>query len=143
MKPGLWLECVCCFLLSIASMDAMAQSKQPYPNATTDRLFRAKTPMAPPPVNTVFADPDFGSSMVRVTDQNTNPKVAGSYFYNSGTETSSWSADGKKFYIVGQNAVDLAFGFDPFDYNENQLQRELWSVTRIALRNWLKNPPGS
>ena len=36
---------------------------------------------------------------------------------------------------------DLSFGFDPFDYDENQLQRELWSITRIALRNWLKNPP--
>ncbi|SIN83524.1 hypothetical protein SAMN05443247_00079 [Bradyrhizobium erythrophlei] len=35
---------------------------------------------------------------------------------------------------------DLAFGFDPSDFNENELQRELWSITRIALRNWLKNP---
>jgi hypothetical protein len=35
---------------------------------------------------------------------------------------------------------DLAFGFDPSDFKENELQRELWSITRIALRNWLKNP---
>jgi hypothetical protein len=36
---------------------------------------------------------------------------------------------------------DLAFGFDPSESNENELQGELWSITRIALRNWLKNPP--
>jgi hypothetical protein len=38
---------------------------------------------------------------------------------------------------------DLAFGFDPWDFNESELHRELWSITRLALRNWLKNPPGS
>jgi hypothetical protein len=35
---------------------------------------------------------------------------------------------------------DLAFGFDPLDWNESELHRELWSITRLALRNWLKNP---
>jgi hypothetical protein len=35
---------------------------------------------------------------------------------------------------------DLAFGFDPSDFNEYDLHRELWSITRLALRNWLKNP---
>jgi len=38
---------------------------------------------------------------------------------------------------------DLAFGFDPSDFNESELHRELSSITGIALRNWLKNPPGS
>jgi hypothetical protein len=36
---------------------------------------------------------------------------------------------------------DLAFGLDPPDFNEAELHRELWSITRLALRNWLKNPP--
>jgi hypothetical protein len=36
---------------------------------------------------------------------------------------------------------DIAFGFDPPDFNEAELHRELWSITRLALRNWLKNPP--
>jgi hypothetical protein len=36
---------------------------------------------------------------------------------------------------------DLAFGLDPSDWNEGELHRELWSITRLALRNWLKNPP--
>jgi hypothetical protein len=32
---------------------------------------------------------------------------------------------------------DLAFGLDPPDWNEAELHRELWSITRLALRNWL------
>jgi hypothetical protein len=36
---------------------------------------------------------------------------------------------------------DLDFGFDPPGWNEDQLHRELWSITHLALRNWLKNPP--
>jgi hypothetical protein len=36
---------------------------------------------------------------------------------------------------------DLAFGFDPLDFNESELQRDLSSITRMAIRNWLKNPP--
>jgi len=37
---------------------------------------------------------------------------------------------------------DLAFGFDPSDFNENELHRECWSITRLALRNWLKKSAG-
>lgn len=33
---------------------------------------------------------------------------------------------------------DIAFGFNPLDFNEAELHRELWSITRLALRNWLK-----
>jgi hypothetical protein len=36
---------------------------------------------------------------------------------------------------------DLAFGWDPPQWNEYDLQNELWGITRIALRNWLRNPP--
>ncbi len=32
------------------------------------------------------------------------------------------------------------FGWDPPGFNELALHRELWAVTRIALRNWLRNP---
>jgi hypothetical protein len=33
---------------------------------------------------------------------------------------------------------ELAFGFSPLEWNQRELHDELWSVTRIALRNWLK-----
>jgi hypothetical protein len=35
----------------------------------------------------------------------------------------------------------LAFGWDPPWWNQSELLWELSSLTRIALRNWLKNPP--
>jgi hypothetical protein len=38
---------------------------------------------------------------------------------------------------------DLAFGWDPPWWNERELHEELWRLTRIALRNWLKNPPAT
>ena len=100
-------------LISLASAAARAQGVQPYPNAYTDRLVHAKTPMAPPAVNTAFQDPDFGALMVRVTDGNTNPKQLNGYFRNPETETNAWSADGRKFFFVGQGKNTLAFGFDP------------------------------
>jgi len=38
---------------------------------------------------------------------------------------------------------DRAFGWDPPWWNERELYNELWGLTRIALRNWLKRPPAS
>jgi hypothetical protein len=34
---------------------------------------------------------------------------------------------------------DLDFGWDPPGWNQRELNEELWSITRIAVRNWLKN----
>jgi len=36
---------------------------------------------------------------------------------------------------------DLDFGWDPPGWNERELHSELWSITRLAMRNWLKKPP--
>jgi hypothetical protein len=68
-----------CLLLPLVPVVVSAQGRQPYPKAITDRLIRLETAMAPPPVNTVFNDPDFGSPMVRVTDQTTGFLQRGSY----------------------------------------------------------------
>lgn len=38
---------------------------------------------------------------------------------------------------------DRDFGWDPPGWNERELYSELWTVTRVALRNWLRNPGGS
>jgi hypothetical protein len=35
---------------------------------------------------------------------------------------------------------DITFGWDPPWLNERELHEELWTVTRIAMRNWLRNP---
>jgi hypothetical protein len=35
---------------------------------------------------------------------------------------------------------DLTLGIDPQMWNEGELHDELWGLTRVALRNWLRNP---
>jgi hypothetical protein len=57
-----------------------------------------ETPMAPPPVNTPFRDPDFGSRMVRATDANTLTGVDGrgsqftatSFMTDASAEANEW-----------------------------------------------------
>lgn len=91
-----------------------AQSRMPYPNAATDQFVHAKTAKAPPPVNRVFHDPDFGSLIVRVTDQSTNSGIKGGFLRTEGSgQRVTWSSDTKKFYIVAEGGQALAFGFDP------------------------------
>ncbi len=36
---------------------------------------------------------------------------------------------------------DRDFGWDPSGEKDLELHRELWTVTRTAVRNWLRNPP--
>jgi hypothetical protein len=35
---------------------------------------------------------------------------------------------------------DTHFGWAPPEHKEEELMNELWGLTRIAIRNWLKNP---
>jgi hypothetical protein len=105
---------LCALIMAMTVAHCAAQSRMPYPNAITDRLVHAKTPMAPPPVNTVFTDRDFGSPMVRVSDETTNPGVSGGYLRTEGSgQRVAWSSDTKKFYIVAEGGQALVFGFDP------------------------------
>ncbi|MGB6477330.1 MAG: hypothetical protein WBF04_25025 [Candidatus Sulfotelmatobacter sp.] len=101
-------------LISIVATNAGAQGIQPYPDAITDWGIHTETWMAPPPVNTVFTDPDFGSAMVRATDRTTNFKNPGSWLRTAASgEANMWSVDTSKFYVIGEGGVDLAFAFDP------------------------------
>jgi hypothetical protein len=109
------------FVLLLA-VGMSAQSPQPYPNAATDRLIRLKTPMPPPPVNLTFTDPDFGSTMVRVTDQNFHFLHPGWFLRTEGSGTANmWSADTSKFYVVGQGGVTFAYSFSPSTMNIGSL----------------------
>lgn len=89
-----------------------AQGIQPYPNALTNRQFYVKTTMTPPAVNAVFADPDLGAMMVRITDENTDLTHPGRYFHNPPQDANVWSADNSKFY-VSSSRNSVAFAFDP------------------------------
>jgi hypothetical protein len=107
------------FLFFSAVILAMAvrlsgQGIQPYPNAVTNRQFYPKTPLTPPPVNTVFTDPDLGALLIRVTDQNTDPKGWNGFLYNPPQDKNEWSVDNSKFFVLsGYDDASLAFAFDP------------------------------
>jgi hypothetical protein len=86
----------------------------PYPSAVTDLTIHLKTPMSPPPVNTVFYDPDFGARMVRVSDETTNLFHLNGYLRTEGSgHSASWSRDTRTFYVMAEGGVPLAFGFNP------------------------------
>ena len=85
--------------------------------------------MAPPPVDTPFRDPDFGSRMVRVTDAGTlaglpgrgNSLVGISFHTDSSGEQNEWSVfdptagvHGEyRFWVVGTDGVSALFSLDP------------------------------
>lgn len=85
-----------------------------------------ETPMAAPPVDTPFQDPDFGSRMVRVTDANTLASYAGGYFIgatyltDSSGETNEWgkfdssigSAGGYRFVVLNGGGGVIPFTLD-------------------------------
>jgi len=99
-----------------------AQGVQPYPNATTDRLIRSETPMAPPSVNVPFVDPDFGSRMIRVTDATSNFRRPGSFLRTEGSGNANvWSADASKFYVVAKGGSVLVYSFNPSTLNVGSL----------------------
>jgi hypothetical protein len=104
--------------LSVSAIITALASTMPaqslYPHATTDRLVHKEAAMKPPHRNVVFTDPDFGSSMVRATDSTTNFILPGTFLRSEASgEQNEWSADTKKFYVLGKGGQVLAFAFDP------------------------------
>jgi hypothetical protein len=106
---------ICVLMATLAfAAKGNAQGFSPYPRATTDRGIHLKTPMAPPLANKPFTDPDFGSRMVRATDETTDFVHPGSYLMTEGSgQQNEWSADSGKFWISGKGGRVFAFGFDP------------------------------
>ena len=115
MSNGAPVTILCILLTTFTLTPTLsAQSHDPYPHAVTDRLIHQETPMLPPPRNLVFTDPDFGSSMVRATDASTNFDLPGTFLRTEGSGVANeWSADTKKFYVIGKGGRNLVFAFDP------------------------------
>lgn len=74
-------------------------------------------------------------------------------FFDKYAPDSSLSSRRSKMYSLRSSILhgselmqldqDIAFGWDPPHWNQRELHEELWGLTRIAMRNWLKNPsPG-
>ncbi len=100
--------------LCLITAHAAGQGIQPYPNAITDRSVRQETFVLPPAKNTIVVDPDFGSSILRVTDPATNFKLPGTPIRTEGSgKANEWSSSTDKFYVIGDGGQVFAFGFDP------------------------------
>ena len=99
-----------------AHADASRTCGPPSYCARTDR--RAEPyPDKPPaigPAGSVITDPTFGSRIVRVTDEHTDPKQAGRPLYTpSSAEQNSWNKDSTMFYVTTSGGSFLLFDFDP------------------------------
>ena len=118
-----WLRTLPLMLCVFACQrELSAQGVQPYPNATTDKLVHTKTPMAPPAVNVPFVDPDFGSQMVRATDETSQFLHPGGYLRTEASGSANmWSSDGTKLYVIAEGGVTLAYAFDPSTMNLGSL----------------------
>jgi hypothetical protein len=69
--------------------------------------------MHPPQVNIPFVDADFGSHLVRATDETTDFTHKGGYLMTQGSgQQNEWSADTSKFWVSGTGSRVFAFSFD-------------------------------
>jgi len=84
--------------------------------ARTDRKVEPypKTPPAIGPAGYVITDPTFGSRMVRVTDEKSDPKAPGGRLSTpAGAIQNSWNATSTMFYVITGGGGFLLYDFDP------------------------------
>jgi len=85
-------------------------------SARTDRRPEAY-PEKPPAIGragSVITDPNFGSRIVRVTDESSDPKQAGRSLYTpSSAEQNSWNKNSTMFYVTTSGGSFLLYSFDP------------------------------
>lgn len=90
--------------------------------ADTSRTFRPESQVPPPKVNQVFRDPEFGSRIMRVTDEmGVNGMFPGfSFGTNSSAETNEWGKfnpalgehGGYFFYVLSSGGAGMLFSMD-------------------------------
>jgi hypothetical protein len=84
--------------------------------ARTDR--KVEPYGAKPPVlgraGSIITDPNFGSRILRVTDEKTDPRREGGPIMTpSSAEQNTWNTNSTKFYVVGMGGKDFLYDFDP------------------------------
>ncbi len=84
--------------------------------AHTDRKVEPY-PDQPPqmgPAGSIIVDPNFGSRILRVTDEKTDQKQAGRPLVTpSSAEQNSWNKDSTMFYVTTDGGSFLLYDFDP------------------------------
>lgn len=121
LTPLLWMITGIASQVFAQSPPAPAQGLQatsaprPY-SARTDRKVvpYASTPPAIGPAGSIVVDPNFGSRIVRVTDERSDPTRPGrSLFSPSSAEQTAWNANSTMFYVNTMGGTFLLYNFDP------------------------------
>jgi hypothetical protein len=115
-------------------------------NSTQDPV--QETPVRPPLVDTPFADPDFGSRMVRVTDANTLTNVDGqrdyftgiSYMTDASSEANEWSKfdptigtlGGYRFLVYTTGGWAVAFTLDATTMQVNRISGQANGILSLG-----------
>jgi hypothetical protein len=84
--------------------------------ARTDQKIEpyAKNPPALGPAGSSVVDPSFGTRILRVTDDGTDPKRHGdSIMTPSSAEENPWNSTSTRFYVVTSGGAYLIYDFDP------------------------------
>ena len=84
--------------------------------ARTDRKVEPypDRPPAMGPAGSIITDPTFGSRIVRITDDRSDPKGMGRSLYTpSSAEQNSWNKDSTMFYVTTAGGSFVLYGFDP------------------------------
>jgi hypothetical protein len=126
MKHFLWFICfmaLCVSAVCVAqapasvSPDATRSRACPPPKycAPTDRNAKPY-PEKPPAIGaagSIVNDPTFGSRILRVTDERSDPKQAGRPLYTpSSAEQNSWNKDSTMFYVTTSGGSFMLYNFD-------------------------------
>ena len=93
-------------------------------NAVTDRNAYVKPPLPVlGPAGYAFADPTFGSALLRVTDAQTRPGTPNrSFRVPSNAHLSAWNKTSTMFYVVGSDGLAVPYAFDPSTMTSSRIQ---------------------
>jgi hypothetical protein len=124
MAPILAALFICALYVCVTSRQETVHAGgkcNPYCAETSLRVI-PETQLPPPPVNQVFKDPDFGSRMLRVTDESgIHGQLAGfNFMTNSSAETNEWGKfdprlgphGGYHFYVTTSGGGAVFFTMD-------------------------------
>ena len=96
---------------------------------TTYRALADRTAYAKPALPALgaagysFNDPTFASRILRVTDGNTRPGVAGrSYRVASNAHLAAWNATSTAFFVMSNDGTSIPFAFDPATMAASRIQ---------------------
>ena len=101
-----------------------AQSAPAAYRVRTDLQVRSKPALpAIGPAGSPFTDPAFGSRLLRVTDGNTRPGMAGrSYTTPSAAHQTAWNADSTYFYVRSVDGFFLPYAFNAATMSVSRVQ---------------------